>query len=236
MIAKGKVSVVLVSRNTLAREGLQRILAEGDFEIQSLLDSRDILLDKINTKASPDLVIIDEPDSERLETALDTLRDFFDESRFVVLADTFEFEDVVDAFKNGIDGYIIKKVGCESLIHSLHLVAGGEKVMPGQLAVQLPHHIARSSASVSNDLDLAELLSEREFETMRYLLMGLPNKVIANRLEISEATVKVRVKAILRKLHVQNRTQAAIWAVNHGFYRESPEFNSPVAFQNPVMA
>ena len=52
--------------------------------------------------------------------------------------------------------------------------------------------------------------------TLRYLLLGHPNKVIARRLEISEATVKVYVKAILRKLRVRNRTQAAIWAFNNG--------------------
>jgi two-component system, NarL family, nitrate/nitrite response regulator NarL len=59
-------------------------------------------------------------------------------------------------------------------------------------------------------------LSEREITTLRYLLVGHANKVIARRLEISEATVKVYVKAILRKLRVSNRTQAAIWAFNNG--------------------
>jgi len=64
--------------------------------------------------------------------------------------------------------------------------------------------------------DVTRILSEREITTLRYLLVGHANKVIARRLEISEATVKVYVKAILRKLRVSNRTQAAIWAFNNG--------------------
>ncbi|TYC87068.1 response regulator transcription factor [Novosphingobium sp. BW1] len=65
-------------------------------------------------------------------------------------------------------------------------------------------------------VELGELLSEREIDTLHCLMMGYPNKVIAYRLDISEVTVKVHVKAILRKLMVQNRTQTAIWAVNQG--------------------
>ena len=59
-------------------------------------------------------------------------------------------------------------------------------------------------------------LSEREIEILRCLILGYANKVISRRLDISEATVKVHVKAILRKLRVSNRTQAAIWAVKRG--------------------
>jgi two-component system nitrate/nitrite response regulator NarL len=95
-------------------------------------------------------------------------------------------------------------------------VASGEKVLPSQLVKHLPLRSAMSNAELNDGSELLETLSEREIETLRCLIMGYPNKVIAYRLDISEATVKVHVKAILRKLGVQNRTQAAIWAVNNG--------------------
>jgi two-component system nitrate/nitrite response regulator NarL len=123
---------------------------------------------------------------------------------------------MVDAFRAGADGYILKEIGCDSLIESLRLIKLGEKVMPSELVRHLPQHSMAPNSSTEPEANLAELLSEREIETLRCLVLGYANKVIAYRLYISEATVKVHVKAVLRKLMVQNRTQAAIWAVNHG--------------------
>lgn len=89
--------------------------------------------------------------------------------------------------------------------------------MPSEVAY------AARNADAAPNVSATQVLSEREVLTLRYLLMGHPNKVIAKRLEISEATVKVYVKAILRKLRVSNRTQAAIWAVNAGMEFASSE-------------
>jgi two-component system nitrate/nitrite response regulator NarL len=92
----------------------------------------------------------------------------------------------------------------------------GEKVLPSQFAQNLGKREFRSGRGdwLANIATLN--LSDREIQIMRYLVLGCPNKVISRRLGISEATVKVYVKAILRKLQVTNRTQAAIWAVQRG--------------------
>jgi two-component system nitrate/nitrite response regulator NarL len=74
----------------------------------------------------------------------------------------------------------------------------------------------------------AAALSEREVEILWCLTLGMANKVVSRRLDISEATVKVHVKAILRKLKVANRTQAAIWAVKHGFERHAARAEQPM--------
>ncbi len=136
--------------------------------------------------------------------------------KLVLLADQFDFDTMIDAFREGVDGYIINDIQCQSLMESLKLVASGEKVLPSQLVRHLPLRSAMANVKVNDGSDLLNNLSEREVETLRCLIMGYPNKVIAYRLDISEATVKVHVKAILRKLGVQNRTQAAICAVNNG--------------------
>jgi two-component system nitrate/nitrite response regulator NarL len=80
----------------------------------------------------------------------------------------------------------------------------------------------------------AASLSDRELEILRWLIMGCPNKVISKRMEISEATVKVHVKAVLRKLRVKNRTQAAIWAANHGMRGRVPDVEAPLAVEVTV--
>ena len=132
------------------------------------------------------------------------------------IAATLDFDSMIDVFRAGANGYIVKDIECQSLIESLKLVALGETVLPSQLVKHLPLRSAMANSNLNDGSELLESLSERELETLRCLIMGYPNKVIAYRLDISEATVKVHVKAILRKLGVQNRTQAAIWAVNNG--------------------
>lgn len=211
------LSTVVVGKNTLAREGLRRILSEENFTIVALVDSGTGLLDEFSETTSPNLFILDSCDSEQISIELELLHKGFPNSRIVVLSDHFELGQVIDAFKFGADGYFVKEISCEALMESLRLVVMGEKVMPSQLATHLSGVMERTKEPLlPRSPDVTRILSEREITTLRYLLVGHSNKEIARRLEISEATVKVYVKAILRKLRVSNRTQAAIWAFNNG--------------------
>ena len=211
-------SVALFGRNDLLREGLRRILESNGFKVRVADKKPDHFLGDYTRSASEhtDLFIFDydrcmDVDSERIEM----VHDQFPGARVVILHDIFDFDFMIDAFETGVDGYIVKNIPYESLIESLRLVAMGEKVMPSALAGLLPewgrkvHHAPHSAPGV-------ELLSSREIDTLRCLCRGDPNKVIARELDISEATVKVHVKAILRKLGLRNRTQAAAWSLNAG--------------------
>lgn len=216
MITKN-LSTVVVGKNSLAREGLRRILSEDKFTVNASIESGTCLLDHSANADSPNLIIVDSCEPDQIGAELELFKNGYPNARRVVLSDTFRLNDVIDAFKSGADGYIVKEISCEALLESLRLVAMGEKVMPSQLARHLLDMSSEApAAQPTRNADVARILSEREIMTLRYLLMGHPNKIIARRLEISEATVKVYVKAILRKLRVSNRTQAAIWAVNNG--------------------
>ncbi|HNW19250.1 MAG TPA: response regulator transcription factor [Sphingorhabdus lacus] len=211
------LSAVVVGKNSLAREGLRRILAEENFSVQASVESGTSFLLANAEDDSPNLFILDNSTTDHLESELEALNASFPKSRKVVLSDQFDLEEVVDAFKYGVDGYIVKEISLDALMKSLRLVAMGEKVMPSQLAQHLSGMEEKSQVpQFARNPDVTRILSEREITTLRYLLVGHANKVIARRLEISEATVKVYVKAILRKLRVSNRTQAAIWAFNNG--------------------
>ncbi|WP_373473856.1 LuxR C-terminal-related transcriptional regulator [Sphingorhabdus lacus] len=211
------LSAVVVGKNSLAREGLRRILAEENFSVQASVESGTSFLLANAEDDSPNLFILDNSTTDHLESELEALNASFPKSRKVVLSDQFDLEEVVDAFKYGVDGYIVKEISLDALMKSLRLVAMGEKVMPSQLAQHLSGMEEKSQVpQFARNSDVTRILSEREITTLRYLLVGHANKVIARRLEISEATVKVYVKAILRKLRVSNRTQAAIWAFNNG--------------------
>ena len=148
------------------------------------------------------------------EADLRALREAFPTARIVVLADDLSVDVLRAAMGGGADGFLIKNVSPEALIQSLQLVMLGEKVFPTNLAAMLldmtavsPQHSIRG-------------LSPREQEILQALVTGASNKMIAIKLGITEATVKVHLKTLLRKIDVNNRTQAAIWAMNNGFTAE----------------
>lgn len=149
----------------------------------------------------------------------------------VVLSDSFESTGVVSALRAGANGYILKTISCEALIKSLDLVLLGEIVLPSEFlrmvydsgdaqvaAAPVPmltnggEVAVRESAAFDPTL---RKLSSRESVILRCLMLGDANKSIARQLGIADATVKVHIKAILRKIGVTNRTQAALWAVKH---------------------
>ena len=145
------------------------------------------------------------------EADLRAIREAFPTARIVVLADDLSVDVLRAAMGGGADGFLIKNVSPEALIQSLQLIMLGEKVFPTNLASMLldmnaagPQHSVRG-------------LSPREQEILQALVTGASNKMIAIQLGITEATVKVHLKTLLRKIDVNNRTQAAIWAMNNGF-------------------
>lgn len=227
------IEITLIGMNEIAQEGLKRILTSENFAVHSM-NFRDIY------EASPvlDSDIADRPRIFIIDSSLGSVSDdvleicgkvhlLYPDGRVVVLADGYEYDEVAKAFSSGVDGYILKAISCEPLFGLLRLIALGEKVLPSQLAESLNR---RHPLAINDDWGAsvrAVTLSSREVEVLACLSLGMANKVISRRHNITEATVKVHVKAILRKLHVANRTQAAIWAVQHGLDTEQ-QFGSDI--------
>jgi two-component system nitrate/nitrite response regulator NarL len=154
-------------------------------------------------------------------------------ARIAVLADHDQPSDIVSAFRVGANAYFIKVAPCDSFIKSLELVMLGETILPAAIlsiildrAVdddddQEHEAVVSDSRKTTGELLDGEnndmpRLSTREICILNCLIEGYSNKVIARKIDIAEATVKVHVKAILRKIRVHNRTQAAIWAMSNG--------------------
>ena len=225
-------SVSLICSNPIVSEGLKSILHDEEFSVVGLHKTCSAMISAKDHAAVPvGMIVFDADASRNIAEDVHAVRQAFPDTRLVVLHEGLEVDCLVDVFEAGADGYILKEISCESLVNCLQLAARGEKVVPGELVKQLPHFTLATADRTKAEGDLSNLLSEREIATLRCLVMGYPNKVIARRLDIGEATVKVHVKAILRKLNVQNRTQAAICAVNHGVQAAMPEIKvrAPVA-------
>ncbi len=214
-----RVSISLLGKNEIAREGLRKILSSENFQVRDSVSDVSVLLkslDRVATDGESHVVLVDYWHHSESVEACRSLAKAKGDAHLVLLADHYAFQDVAEAFHAGVDGVIIKEIFCEPLIESIRLVALGEKVFPSQLVHNLTSCMPAADAG---DWKLAAVsvgLSSREIEILESIMDGQANKVIARKFNICEATVKVHVKAILRKLGVGNRTQAATWAVKHG--------------------
>lgn len=205
----------LVSPNDISREGLCNIFSNDGFEIVGACRS----VVEVDQSEDDDqfLVVVDFHSPNDQVNAVKELKDSFPKAAIVVLAERFDFDSMVHCFHLGAQGYIIKSMNSSPLITSLRLASMGEKVMPSDLADLLDRRPIRTMSAAEGDEDIDRAnLSHREMDVLCCLMAGYSNKVIARQLDVCEATVKVHVKAILRKLKVNNRTQAAIWATSHG--------------------
>jgi two-component system, NarL family, nitrate/nitrite response regulator NarL len=160
----------------------------------------------------------------------------------IILARFQTAEDVWPALEAGASGFLCQDISCERLIKSLELIALGGIIVPAEFLHAVGSRMTKlaqpaactehskqvatvnlassemtngNGASIDNKSVLIRRLSKRETSILRLLMHGASNKVIARQLVITEATVKVHIKAILRKLTLHNRTQAALWACNH---------------------
>lgn len=217
-----EVNISILARNEILREGLKRILADESFKIQSSVADQKALMAEIRDGNSPHLIIVDATTATEGANICRQLRQTYPSSRLVLMADDYSVENVARAFAAGVDGYLVKAISCEPLVGALRLIALGEKVLPSQFVDSLVDPLWRT-APQTWETDSSRLnLSDREIEILRCLISGSANKQISRQLNITEATVKVHIKAILRKLRVMNRTQAAIWAVTRGLNQDVP--------------
>ena len=206
-------SVLLIDASRLFREGLRRIFSGSSFaaihESCSVPDALPLI-----ESLQPCLVLVNFPDSgsgEAVTAGIGQIRAAAPSTRIVVLTETIRADRFAEALSAGGDGYLLKNMSADALDQSLRLVLLGEKVFPTDLARLLTSDwmMGRNDAAQMGHVNG---LSHREMQILGYLLNGAQNKEIARDLQICEGTVKVHLKTILKKIGVQNRTQAAIWA------------------------
>ncbi|QRM33767.1 response regulator transcription factor [Microvirga sp. VF16] len=171
--------------------------------------------------SQPALVIIEASQNpRRVLEIVRQVRERIPEARIVVLADQFDLSLVRLGHEVGVDGFCLAATSPEVLTKSLELIMLGETVVPSVVLRSIatgaaPHRNEPLQDNMAeprlSDLKACKF-SARELEILGCLTKGEPNKVIARKLEITEATIKVHVKAILRKIGATNRTQAAMWA------------------------
>ena len=215
--------VLLIDDHTLFRAGLEDLLTRRGIRVVAAVGSGDEGLIAA-TNLSPDIVLLDMrmPQMDGL-SVLRQLRKNSPDLRVVMLTTSSNENDLVEALRSGARGYLLKDIEPDELVVALREIVAGKTVVAPELAPVLAR-VVQGGEARSNENKIANPFSEltpREYEILTLLAEGQSNKVIARNLGISDGTVKLHVKAILRKLNVSSRITAAVMAVEYGIRVEA---------------
>ena len=211
-----KIRVLLADDHDLFRQGVRRLL-EGSPDLEVVGEARtgqDTV--RLVEELAPDIVLLDiaMPALSGIDAAR-LIKTASPRTGIIILTVHADEEFLFEAIKAGAMGYLLKDASADELIRAIRVIYGGE----GLLAPSMAAKVMREFARTHEVTDLARVLTpltHREVEILQHVAAGLANKEIAHKLSISERTVKNHLSNIMEKLHVNSRTQAAVYALRSG--------------------
>jgi two-component system nitrate/nitrite response regulator NarL len=213
--------VLLIDDHALFRTGLQELLTQRGIEVVGATgDGREGIA--LASRERPDVILLDlrMPEPSGIEV-LREMRASGLQMPIVMLTTSNEERDLVECLRNGAQGYLIKDMEPEELVTALNEIIGGKTVIAPDLTGVLARVVRHGDTPTPAGPGLFSELTPREAEILCLLAEGQSNKVIARNLGISDGTVKLHVKAILRKLGVHSRVEAAVIAVENSFCQKA---------------
>ncbi|MCF6136747.1 response regulator [Pseudalkalibacillus berkeleyi] len=206
------IKVLLIDDHAILRDGLKNIIAvEEDIAVVGELISGSDVLETIET-TDPNVILMDInlPDENGIELTAQ-VKSHYPDCKVLILTMYKHDEYFMSALKAGADGYILKDAPAEEVIEAIHEVAEGNSILHPSMAKKLVDYHQKKNQVNQNAKDL----TDREKDVLICLVEGLSNKQIAERLFISDKTVKIHVSNIFKKLGVKSRSQAIIFAVQN---------------------
>ncbi len=213
MTTSEMIRVLIADDHAIVRDGLQALIGteEGMQVVGTAANGQEAVEKALALQ--PDVILLDlqMPRMSGLE-ALPEIRVGFPQARILVLTSFSEDDMVFAAIKAGALGYLLKDASTPDLLQAIHNVYEGKSSLHPDIALKVLQEINKPS-----DLPLTEEpLTQREVEILRLVARGLSNVQISTELVLSERTVRTHISNILSKLHLANRTQAALYALRHG--------------------
>jgi two-component system, NarL family, response regulator LiaR len=202
-----RVTILIADDHPVVRQGLRTFLdLQSDLSVVGEAETGAEAVTKVQ-ELLPEVVLMDlvMPDLDGIEAAR-RIRDLSPSTKVIVLTSYAEDEKIFPAIKAGAAGYLLKDVEPAELAEGIRRVHRGEALLHPRIAARVMREITDEKAD-------GEVLTARELDVLRALAKGLSNKAIAEELVVSEKTVKTHVSNILAKLHLADRTQAALYAV-----------------------
>ena len=208
-----KIRVLVVDDESVVREGIVAILSlQGTLEVVGEA-SNGIQAVEEARKTTPDVILLDMamPKQDGLAT-IPILKEIIPDVRILVLTSFAESDQVYQAIKSGAIGFMLKDARREQLIQAIHDVANDQASISPSIALKVIQDVNHPTEV----LYTSSPLTPRELETLRLIARGMTNQEIADSITVAERTVAKYVSSILEKLHLANRTQAALYAIREG--------------------
>lgn len=219
---KKKARIILVDDNYEHLSGIKELIEiESDFDVVATATSASVAISLIK-KYRPEIVLMDinMPEKDGL-TAIAEIEKLDLGVRTIALTGYDDPDLIFRAMKIGAKGYILKTMASAQLIYAVDEVANGKIYLPATLSSRFFEYFQKSfkeeTQAVSDEENLLNYLTQREEEVLDLLTQGVTYKGVAQKLFISETTVKTHVNNIFQKLQVNDRTQAVLYALNNGF-------------------
>jgi two-component system nitrate/nitrite response regulator NarL len=215
--------VLLIDDHALVRRGLEELLHSRQVEVVATAGSGEEGV-RLALELAPEVILLDVkmPGMNGIET-LQQLRARGVTVPVIMLTMSREDDDLRAALRGGAQGYLLKDMDPEELLPALEAACRGDNVVAKELVGTLARIVQSNSAKAEEAprpvAPFAEL-TPRELDILEHVAVGLSNKMIARALSITDGTVKLHVKAILRKLGLHSRVEAAVLAVEHGLGRK----------------
>lgn len=220
-LALKNATILLIDDHALFRVGLQDLLKRRGINVVAAVASgkEGIMLVK---QYRPDIVLLDMrmPEMDG-RSVLIQIKKLLPKQRVAMLTTSADETDLVDSLRKGVQGYLLKDMEPDDLVVALKDILAGKTVVAPQLSHVLARVVQGETLEDEKEDNPFVDLTPREFEILGLLAEGQSNKVIARNLGIADGTVKLHVKAILRKLQVSSRIMAAVMAVEHGLKASS---------------
>ena len=221
---KKKSRVLLIDDNYEHLAGIRELLnLEGTFDVVGIATNVTVGLNLIK-KYQPDIVLLDMnmPERDGLQGIIDIEKLGLD-TKILALSGYDDADLIFRAMKIGAKGYVLKTMASAQLIYAIEEVLNGKIYLPNALTSRFFEYFQQTfrnenaKAEIEKEENLLNELTQREEEVLELLTQGITYKGVANKLFISETTVKTHVNNIFQKLQVKDRTQAVLYAIRHGF-------------------
>lgn len=212
------IRIMIVDDQSLIRDGLAMILnLRPELEVVGTASDGDEVVQKVK-QLQPEIILMDirMPRMNGVEgTRL--VREKFPYIKVLMLTTFSDSELIFEALEQGASGYLLKDMETDAIAQAILTVHSGGVVLPQDITVQIIEELKKTKVAVEcNPPEQLKQLTEREVDVLRAIGLGLNNKEIAEKLFITEGTVKNHVSNLISKLELRDRTQAAIYAVRYG--------------------
>lgn len=217
-MSNSNLSVVIIDDHALFRNGLKQLLTSRDINVVGMSGNPTEAIDLIN-HSQPDVVLLDLRMKELsgLELLV-KIKEVMPTQCVVILTTSVEEQDLMEALRIGAMGYLLKDMEIDVLEQLLKQAKDGETVVAPDLTSLLARAVVSKDEKPSRSVTDMYNLTPREMDILRHIAQGQSNKDIASALGIVDGTVKLHVRAVLKKLKVQSRVQAAVLAISENMF------------------